>query len=494
MMGYSAALLRAQAEQQARVMDTEGSSDPNRVDYHSTAWLAQVRDVQLMRDLYAGTQAVREGGETYLPRFPEELDADYGVRLRKATLFNAVRRTVDAQTGMIFRKEPVLQEDVPAAIVSMAENIDLQGRALAVFAKDVFSAARIDGHSFILVDAPAATSPRQVSGSLAEVRGSGRRPFWRHVLKKDLINWRVEYDANGQPFLTLAVIAEWLEDSQGGYGIQRRRAYRELRPGYGALWVENDDGGLVKQREWLPTIDVVPLVPVYCNRTGYFASEPDLIDLAMQNVAHYQVSSDRRYAMQYACVPIPYATGEAEDNIVWGPNRFLFFPNEATKVGMLESSGNALPETREELRMLEENMASMGVATLVKQGRTQRTATEAGAEKEESDASLIAMARGLRDSLEEALGLTALYIGEADGGSVEVNKDFDSLMLSPQMALALIKMYEGQILTRPTVWDALVRGELLPETFDPERETADLEAQEMVEVERFVAARANAPG
>jgi hypothetical protein len=110
----------------------------------------------LPRTLMGGTKAMRAAGERYLPKFAAETQANYNARLGRSTLFNAFKKTVADMTGRVFSKPIVLGKDVPPELVEYAENIDLTGRHLNIFARDVFYDSLQPGIGFIYVDAPPA--------------------------------------------------------------------------------------------------------------------------------------------------------------------------------------------------------------------------------------------------------------------------------------------------------------------------------------------------
>ena len=132
-------------------------------------------------------------------------------------------------------------------------------------------------------------------------------------------------------------------------------------------------------------------------------------------------------------------------------------------------------------------MTALGLQHLVQGQSVQKTAEEDRNQRTEVWSSLAAMARGLRDGLENALQLHAAYLGLPDGGRIEVNKDFDALSISPQMAAQLLAMQERGVLARETLWDILIRGEVLPETFDADEESERLDTSAMAEITRTMA-------
>jgi hypothetical protein len=127
----------------------------------------------LPRALWGGLPTMQSYGELYLPREPGESLENYGVRLRRSTLFNQFARTVEVATGKVFSK-PLRFLDLPPALEPMIENIDLFGNHLDVFARDWFREALIDGIAFALVDVA-----RQGSGpaTIADRNSGAIRPY-----------------------------------------------------------------------------------------------------------------------------------------------------------------------------------------------------------------------------------------------------------------------------------------------------------------------------
>lgn len=480
---YSASHQEALRDQEARIIFASESTEADRPDYKGDLWVKQHDDVVLVRDVYGGTKKLREEGKTYLPSHPKEDDDEYETRKNRAILFNAYKRTVEGMTGMVFRKDLILNEDIPERILSDLENVDLQGRDLSSFAKDVLTAAVNDGHTIIHIDAPTVTSEREVSGSKADVAASGRRPYWVHVLKDDLVNIQLEI-VNGAPVVMLAVYREEVTENVGEFGQRSVERYRELRPGEFRVWEKGQEGDEVKftvVAEGRTSVPFVPLVPVYANRIGFYESAPPLLDLAYENIEHYQVRSDHRHALTFASIPLPVFVGVEKKELEWGPNRAVFIPNESGDAKMLESNGKSLEQSRQELADIEMRMAALGLSMLVEQQSL--TATERIIDKAEGDSALAATAKGLQGALGEALRVHGSYLGLDDGGSVVVNEDFESLSIDPREAEILLKAVERGVLTRETFWLALQKGELLPEDFDPEEEAERLASQGMGELE-----------
>src|SRR5437899_2352661 len=60
------------------------------------------------RDVLAGEDAVKSGGEKYLPRLDSQTEDEYCAYRKRAAFFNGTARTADGYVGLIFRRPPLL--------------------------------------------------------------------------------------------------------------------------------------------------------------------------------------------------------------------------------------------------------------------------------------------------------------------------------------------------------------------------------------------------
>lgn len=452
------------------VLSSDDTEAANRPDYESTLYRSQLEDVGFVRTVYGGTKALRGAGKTYLPKHGSESQGNYDKRLEQSVALNAYKRTIQALTGMVFRKDPIFDEATPDVIAEDAENVDLAGRDLPTFARDTFENALNDGHTYILVDYPKADGRFT---SRREERDSGVRPYWINLTKREVINLRWEM-RDGRPVLTLAVYVEEVREPAGKFGEEKKTRYRVLRPGEQQVWEKReteDKTSLVLVDEAETSIDYIPLYTIYTNRTGLFQSEPPLLDLAYENVGHYQVRSDHRYGLSFAMVPVPFITGVESSAFVWGPGQSITLEDTEADAKILESTGAALGESRQELKDIEGRMAFLGLQMLMaKTNTTAQTATERLLDKVESDATLADAARNLQNGLNQVLEAHADYRNVGDAGMVAINRDFHQQMIDPQTANVLSGMVERGQISLETLWDILQTGEILPEDFDPEME------------------------
>ena len=107
-------------------------STPN-LDYNDMLEAWDINDA-----LMGGTLEMRRQGENYLPKWPNEDEDAYKKRLSVATLLPVYEESIKQNIGRIFAEPTVLSEETPAKIREYAENIDMEGSRLDVWAQQIF--------------------------------------------------------------------------------------------------------------------------------------------------------------------------------------------------------------------------------------------------------------------------------------------------------------------------------------------------------------------
>lgn len=462
--------------------------DQDRVDTISKVAKKMGDDLTVVRDIEMGYSRVREQRTMYLPKHPSEEGDNYNIRLARPAFFNAFARTTGGLTGMVFRRNPVLQEDVPKDIVKHWENIDNAGTHGDVFTKQIFHDTMIAGHAGIFVDFPQAEE-----GLLrVEELNQGLRPFWRHIAKENIISWRTEL-ANGKLVLTQIVFNEPTVLPHGLYGETEVARYRVLRlTEDGVMWdlwekKEGDDDPLHIGGGQMVGVGEIPFVPIYANPTGFLQSKPPLMDLAWLVIAHYQTNSDMLQAAHIANTPIPVFTGvEVDQKVVLGINTVINIENPEGKAQWMETTGGAIGTTKTILADMRTEMSVLGLGILERRPMTAETATAKRIDRSEKDSQLSAAARSLEDGIERALGFHAQFMGIADengdGGSVQLNRDYQELTLTPEQIRVYSDVVKEKQLSPQTLWDILKEGNALPSSFDVDEELARITPEEIPEV------------
>lgn len=390
---------------------------------------AQYNSMKPVRDMIeaimGGTQTMRKAGKKYLPQEPNESDKAYDVRLRRSTFFNAYKKAVRTLVGKPF-SEPLKTEGFTPELEEIIKDVDLTGRSLQSFAKDVFFHSIKDGITFILVDFPSLDGPVSVT----EQRRNRIRPYLVQIDCRRIIGWRYEI-INGQQVLTEVRITETIErpDPEDDYNTIPVQRVRLLRRDSYEIWelqrsLENKQEYMLVETGVI-TLGEIPLVAVYTNREDFFVAQPPLLDLADLNIEHWQSRSDQSTILHVARVPILFGAGIPGDEsgeITIGPNSFTRVENPSARLEYVEHSGKAIEAGRQEIIDIEQRMKILGMEPLVK--NQIQTATEKSYDRDDFDCELAQMVASLEEGLEHALEYCAKWLGQDYQGDIEIFDDF----------------------------------------------------------------------
>lgn len=447
----------------------------DKVNTRSAAISKLAANWPMLEALEAGTGAMRSM-KALMPQWPGEQDKSYEARLATATLFPAYRRTVSVMVGKPFSKAPTHSEDTPEQIKAWCDDIDLEGVNLATFAAEMF-AETFFGLAGILVEAPKPVTPTGAVVTKQDEINAGVRPYFVRVRHNQIIGWREEV-RGGRRMLTQLRIAESKTVPDGDFGEKAVERVRVLTPGAWQVWecidAKSDAWAVVDQG--LTTLDVIPFVPLYGLRKGFMCGAPPLLDLAFQNVKHWQSQSDQDTILHVARVPILYLTG-GDDNTVLtiGAGAAVKGP-VGSDLKFVEHTGKAIDAGQSALTALEDQMIQSGAELLVKKPGA-RTATESANDAEGNKSDLQRMVEGFENSLDQALALMARYGKLATGGHVSLFKDFGAADLSAASGQLVISMQQSGLIQRKTAIEEMKRrGELSADIVaDDEIEAVDAE-------------------
>ena len=430
----------------------------------------------LPRALSGGTATMRAKGDDYLPQEMAESNKAYAIRLKRSFLFNGYGKTVRDMVGKVLGKPLIFGDDTPPEIADPITgwhlNIDLAGRDINSFARDVFTDA-FDGVSYILCDMDAA-----IDGAVTrrDEITMGRRPWLVHIKAAQVLGWRSEA-INGVQTLTQFRFMEDASEPDGEFADQTVKQVRVFTKAGGTVAFQLFRQAKTTTGEWLlyqegtTSLSAIAVVPVYTNRTGFFTGLPPLADLAEVNLAHWQSQSDQRNILHVARVPILFGTGfpDGGDPIEIGAARLIKVSDPTASLAYVEHSGAAIGAGREDLKDLEFQMQVQGLELLTPKPGGQ-SATGAAIDQARMNAPLAVMASGLEDALENALQFMADYANLPTGGSVEINKDFNT-GLSAADANTIIAMRAASVISNATVIREMQRRQILRDDLDPDEET-----------------------
>jgi hypothetical protein len=374
--------------------------------------------------LMGGTKALREIGPAFLPKWNNESPNDYDYRIRTSALFNVFAHTVDSLGGKPFIRPISWTADMPADIISWFDNIDLTGRNLDVFCRELFTAGLAYGMTHVLVDYPRVEGVK----TLAQEKAIGARPYLVHLRPNKILGWR-STRKGGIEVLTMLRILEHIEVEDGPFMTKTVEQVRVLEPGKWTTYRFDQ-----AERDWdefesgTTSLDFIPLLTFYTRRKEFMVADSPLIDVADLNILHWQVSSDMYATLHTASVPILTIIGvEANDQtnapVEVGAKSALLLPSGAT-AHFTEHTGKAIAAGAASLDRIETQMRLLGAELLVKQPG-QATATQATLDTSQQRAELQAITAVFEDFMDNVIDTMAQWAKiKEPPGKMQIYRDF----------------------------------------------------------------------
>lgn len=438
----------------------------------------------LIDDLLGGREAMIAAGALRLPKEEEESEEGYRERLQRTFLFPGYE---DAATKLIskpFQKPTRITapEKLHRGLQLIENDADNMGTSISSFAKELFADAFHRGLSHFYVDYPR----RNGKTTEADVNQHGVHPYFVHVKAEQVIGWRRASDPeSGKEVLTQVRIVEHRSESDGDWGEKTVRFVRVWNTDSWELWRETDQAGVFALQETAQhSLGRVPLRTYYVRQTGFMTGKPALLGLAELNLQHWQESSDKRNSEHYASIPILHQTGvereKLKTKLVIGARRTVRSnrgPSD-TSLEWVESSGSASGQIGTSIEKIEARMQTLGMAPLLERAAA-RTATEAGAEREDSLTTMHLWVGALNDALYDGYDMARSYVGAE---RTPLDPDFAVMVFAEwQIAIgddagiktAIDMRREGLISHRTALIEVQRRG-YFSEAFDVDKELEDV--------------------
>jgi len=444
---------------------------------------------KLPEALMGGTIAMRAAGRKYLPQYPAEDDVSYQDRLDTSTLFNAFRKTIKSLSAQPFKEPVKVERNNVAELDVLVDDVDLTGRDLTGFTRDMLKDMLTFGKCHWIVDFPDVRDLLAERGgrslTLRQERELKLRPYFTRVKPTDLIGWRGGR-RGGVDVLSRCRIKETIIEPNGEWGetlVQQIRVYypdhidlwRERRTEQGMQWAIYDS---------IPNpLGRIPLVTVYGNRTGFLTSLPPLEDLADMNVKHWQSQSDQDNILHFARIYFLAFMGFSEDEVEVvevGQARGIANDNPEAHIDVVEHSGASIKAGDEDLERKERLMEGMGAEMLMPRPGNE-LATARAIDHAESVSDLQAYCRNLETGLEEGYKYAGLWLNkmwESILAQCDIYQGFGMDLLGQRTLPELREDFKLGAITHRTYLEERKRNGLYSDDFDVEEEIAALETED----------------
>jgi len=442
----------------------------------SLAHAALREDWAMIRAIRAGAKAIKEAGETYLPKFPAEDKDEYERRKKSAPWRPEFEDALRALSSKPFAKEVSLAGEPSPDMAALAEDVDGQGNNLHNFAKEVFEGGVALGAHGILVDYP----PTEGARTRAEERAAGARSYWVRINADDILALRTE-QRGGRRIVSYLRIREMAVEVDG-FAETAVPKIREIIPGAWKVWREQKTAAgtteWAVEDEGVMTLDEVPFVFFATNeRKGDQYVLPPLIDLAVMQIELYRAGSNKEQIFTIAGSPMLTANGMAAPEgagvIETGPGRVLYAPGAegiTTSWDYIQPAAANLKEIREDIAEIVADIRRLGMQPMLPRTGTV-TATASGIDAAKAHSTLQAWALALKDALEQAFVFSAAWMRAAGSApEVSVNTDFAVGLYGAEEVRVLLDARKEAQISQETLWDELQRRGVLGPQFDREKE------------------------
>lgn len=472
-------------------------TEKDRLEKKSADYLAMIEKWTKAADIVAGESAIIKAGPTYLPRFPDETDAEYNYRKSLAKFTNVYRDTLENLANKPFEQEIELAQGTdknkithPAEIEAFIEDVDGSNSNITVFASEYFYRGINFALDFIMVDFPnVATDGRQ--RSVAEEKALGLRPFWYYVSAINVYEIQSKI-INGKERFTYVRI---FEPKNGDTPDRFRELFFDGEKASFKLWKWNGKDDFIPDGAGPITIGFIPLVPFMTGRRKgkSWQFQPPMQDSADLQIKLYRAESNLEYVKTVAAFPMlvgkgvkPEREGDADKGkikrLVTGPGVVLYAPfspntGAAGDYVYLEPAGQSLTFLRDDIKEIKQDLRELGRQPLtVSSGNLTVITTAVAAGKAKTAVKKWAV--NLSDALSIALYYTALWLGISGyEPSLQVYDGYDDLPDGENGASIIISLNNNGKLSDKTTYQELQRRGTLSTEFDYDQEMLRLSEQ-----------------
>jgi hypothetical protein len=145
------------------------------------------------------------------------------------------------------------------------------------------------------------------------------------------------------------------------------------------------------------------------------------------NIKHWQSQSEQDNILHVARVPILTVFGLEEGQELVIGIIISHFIHRSAKQGLeyVEHTGSSIGAGKESLAELVEQMRQAGAKLLRTDNTSTKSVDQTSEEKMQEQSPLYTMATSLEDAIDNILQIMAEYIGEKEGGNVDVRTELD---------------------------------------------------------------------
>jgi len=392
-------------------------------------------------DCIMGGDAIKEKGETYLPKpdptnYTEENNARYKQYLIRALFYGITARTVNGMLGLVYSK-PQPEFDLHANLEYIKTNIDGSGITLTQQTKKVIHDVSALGRAGLLTDYSKSNS--EVSQQDV-IDGKVRAVIKRYNAENIL--WAETQNKGVENILSLVILLEsYVLPAGDGYTSKTDVQFRVLSLADGIYGQEiyrkidgKDEFEAIEAEGSIPVdnsgayFDHIPFTFVGAVNNDHKFDNPPMLSIADLNIAHYRNSADYEESCFVNGQPTYYFTGLTKswiDDVLKGIVRIgsrggVPLP-EGAGAGILQADANTLPA--EGMKTKETQMAAIGAQIVTGDSGT-TTATEINRNSTVEDSVLVNIVSNVEQAYNFCFQQVTLFTG-IEIPEYGINKEFN---------------------------------------------------------------------
>lgn len=436
--------------------------------------------VQLNRASVIGQRAIKDGGTKYLLPLASMLDSSgnltvdgrksYNKYLQLALYFNASGRTVDGLSGLIFRKEPIIE--LPSKLEYLKDNIASSNETMVSQMQTVTRDAFITPLGALLTDFP------ESEGVLSTIEAENKnlRPRILFFPFESII--KTYFQVIDNKFQLSLVVIKESTTIRNGFDIEIESVYRvlELIDGVYNHSLYDDAGSLKQPPEpVLVNNQVSKTIPLFFIEPldGKKSAIDDLVDV---NLNHYNMFASYANKEHTSGFPIFWETGvqdaDAGKNIDIGPGAKWTSSNIEAQFGVLETQGDG-GSLRMYLEDRKTEMAALGAEALAPSTGQVESGESKRLDKVAQNATTGDIANTVSRAYQQASEFAATWVGANPSEvSIKLNTDYIPENMNPQLLAGLLAALQSGEISYDTFYSNLQKGELIHSDRTAEEEKA----------------------
>ena len=427
---------------------------------------------QQTRDAVCGVAAIKDSKKrlTYLPKpnaaeTGKIADERYLQYVKRANYVNFTARTKNALVGAAFRKHPVYE--LPAGLEYLYEDATGDGLSLVQLAKDSLSNILECGREGFLVDYPQA--PEGLSEE--ETNSLDLRASILPYVAEKIVNWKTS-SVRGRQILSLIVLEESYQVTDDAFSHESEVQYRVLGLEDGVYYQQVFRDGEPYTDPIFPRdgagrlFDFIPFIFAGAKNNDSTIDDAPMADIADVNLAHYRNSADFEESCFITGQPTLFVTTSlsVEEWQSANPNGISFGSRAGHNLGsegsaaLLQADANNL--VREAMSDKEAQMVMIGARII--QDRGQNETAEAARIRFSSENSVLGdLVQNLSEALRKCIEWCGLFMNAEQDAVFEINSDFYDKTTDPQTIMAMIQLYDREIIAMPDLRGSLRKSGMI---------------------------------